>query len=327
MFLIGNVAINNRVLAAPLAGVTDKAFRIIARSCGCGMTFTEMISDMGLVYDQERTRRMADLINEERPIAVQIFGSEVEPMIKGAKIIETMGASIIDINMGCPTPKIIKNGEGSALMLDIEKSRTIIREVVKAVKVPVTIKMRKGWDDDHITCIDLAGAAEQEGASAVTLHPRTRMQFFSGQADWDMIKEMKKHVNIPVIGNGDIWTAQDALHMLDYTGCDAVMIGRAAMGNPFIFRETVELVENGRKIEPPTTEERISMAIKHLDLACLYKGELVAVREMRKHFSWYIKGMSGAAKIRQDINQATTKRELTTIIKRIHAGSKANFEF
>lgn len=317
MFSIGKVEIKNRVLAAPLAGVTDKAFRIIARNCGCGMAFTEMISDMGLVYGQERTRKMADLTDEEKPAAVQIFGSEVEPMVRGALIIEEMGAGIIDINMGCPTPKIIKNGEGSALMLDIPKSRLIIREIVKAVKVPVTVKMRKGWDDNNISCLKLSEALEQEGVSAITLHPRTRMQFFSGEADWDMIKELKQHVKIPVIGNGDIWSAEDAVHMLDYTGCDAVMIGRAAMGNPFIFRETVELIENGRKISSADSEERIDMAVKHLDLACHYKGEMVAVREMRKHFAWYTKGMRGAAKIREQINQATTRDELVTIISQI----------
>jgi len=317
MFYIGSVKIINRVVAAPLAGISDKAFRIIVKSIGCGLVFTEMISDMGLVYEQERTQRMANISEEEPPVAVQIFGSDGSYMAKAAVIVEKMGADIIDINMGCPTPKIIKNGEGAALMLDIKKSRAIIREIVQAVKVPVTVKMRKGWDDSNINCIELAGVAEQEGACAVTLHPRTRMQFFSGQADWDMIKEVKKQVGIPVIGNGDIWSASDALKMIDYTGCDGVMIGRAAMGNPFIFREAVELLENGKEIPPATLEERINMAIRHLDLTCKYKSEAIAIREMRKHFAWYTRGMRGAAKIREKINRAATRDELISAVKEI----------
>ncbi|KUG04988.1 trna dihydrouridine synthase b [hydrocarbon metagenome] len=315
MFSIGTVTINNRIIAAPMAGITDKANRIIASSFGCGMTCSEMISDMGLIYGQKKTQHIADISGEKRPISVQIFGSDPEKMAEGAIIIEEMGADIIDINMGCPTPKIVKNGEGSALMLDLPRSRDIIRSIVKAVQVPVTVKMRRGWDDVSTTCLELAGIAEQEGAQAVTLHARSRMQFYSGQADWSLIKEVKKNSSIPVIGNGDIWSADDAVRMLAETGCDAVMIGRAAMGNPFIFRETVELVEKGNRIPPPTWEERIQTAIKHLDLACSFKGEAVAVREMRKHFSWYIKGRSGAAKIRQQINTAQTRDQLIQALK------------
>lgn len=314
MFFIGNVPIENRVVAAPLAGVTDKSFRIIMKSFGCGLVFTEMISDMGLVYGQSRTRQLADTGGEEPPIAVQIFGSEVEPMVKAALVLEEMGSIIIDINMGCPTPKIIKSGEGAALMLNIPKARCIIREVARAVKVPVTVKMRKGWDENNISCLELAEAAETEGAAAVTLHPRTRAQFFSGLADWKMIKQVKEQLSIPVIGNGDIWCAGDAYRMMAETGCDAVMIGRAAMGNPFIFRETVELLENGRVISPPTWEERREIALQHLELACQLKGEAVAVREMRKHLAWYLKGMPGAARLREEINRATTRDQLQTII-------------
>ncbi len=310
MINIGSVAISNRVIAAPMAGITDKANRIIACSFGCGMTCSEMISDMGLIYGQKKTQQIADISGENKPIAVQIFGSDPEKMAEGALIVEKMGADIIDINMGCPTPKIVKNGEGCALMLDLHRSRDIVRSIVKAVKVPVTVKMRRGWEDGTTTCLELAGIAEQEGAKAVTLHARSRMQFYSGQADWALIKELKQHTAIPVIGNGDIWTADDAVRMLEETGCDAVMIGRAAMGNPFIFREAVELVENGKRIPPPSMEERIQIAVKHLDLACSFKGETVAVREMRKHFSWYIKGRSGAAKIRLQINTAQSREEL-----------------
>lgn len=315
MFFIGNVNVANQVIMAPMAGITDKAYRIIAKSFGCGLVFTEMISDMGLIYGQVRTRRIADTTDEKRPIAVQIFGSDPETLSRAALIVQELGADIIDINMGCPTPKIVKNGEGAALMLDIPKCRRIIRQIVNAVQVPVTVKMRKGWDESNITCLELARTAQEEGASAVTLHPRTRMQFFSGRADWEMIKRVKEAVQIPVIGSGDVHTAQDAQLMLEITGCDAVMIGRAAMGNPFIIRETVELLTNGKVLPPPTAEERLEVALRHLDLAIKYKGEWVAVREMRKQLTWYIKGRPGAAQIRTMINQATTREEIIEIMR------------
>ena len=315
MFKIGKVAIPNRVVAAPMAGVSDRAFRFMARRFGCGLVFSEMISDMGLIYSQPKTRQLAERSGEDPPLALQIFGFGVETMVKGAIALENLGADLIDINMGCPTPKIVKNGEGAALMLDIPRAREIIREIVRAVKVPVTVKMRKGWHDEDKTCIELAGAAEVEGASAITLHPRSRAQFFSGQSDWDMIKLVKKNLSIPVIGNGDIWSADDALRMLEYTNCDAVMIGRGAMGNPFIFRETVELLENGRYTPPPTPEERIATASKHLELVCSFKGENVGVREMRKHLAWYTRGMRGAARIREIINHTTTRQEMEATLR------------
>ncbi len=315
MFYIGNVQIANRVILAPMAGVTDRAFRIIAKSFGCGLVCTEMISDMGLVYGQSRTQRIADTAEEIQPVSVQIFGSNPESLTRAALIVQGLGAEIIDINMGCPTPKIVKNGEGAALMLDIPRSRQIIRQVVQAVRVPITVKMRKGWDDSHVNCLELARVAQEEGASAITLHPRSRMQFFSGKADWDMIKAVKKSVQIPVIGNGDIHCANDAQRMLQDTGCDAVMIGRATMGNPFIIKETVELLTTGNILPPPTLEERIEVALEHLKLAIKYKGEWVAVREMRKQLAWYIKGRPGAAQIRTMINQATTKEEILEIMR------------
>ena len=313
MIKIGNVVIPNRVFSAPMAGVTDKAFRQIIRSCGAGLIYTEMISDMGLVYGQQRTHKMLDLQGEEPPLAVQIFGSEPEPMAQAAQLAASQGADIVDINMGCPTPKIVKNGEGAALMLDIPRARRIIRAVVNAVAVPVTVKMRLGWSRDQINYLELAEAAQEEGAAAVALHARTRDQFYSGQADWSHIACLKKHLEIPVIGNGDIWTAEDALGMAEKTGCDAVMIGRGIMGNPFLIREAVALLERGERISPPTLEEKLALAARHLDLACQYKGENVAVREMRKHFSWYLKGMRGAAQLRQQINQATTRQQLLDI--------------
>ncbi len=316
MFKIGHVEIPNRIVAAPMAGVTDRAYRHMAQLFGCGLVFSEMISDMGLIYGQAKTRQLAERSGNP-PLTLQIFGSQLEPMVKSALILEELGADLIDINMGCPTPKIVKNGEGAALMLNLPQAREIIREIVRSVQVPVTVKMRKGWNDDDKTCIELAGMAEAEGASAVTLHPRSRFQFFSGHSDWEMIRIVKKKLSIPVIGNGDIWSADDALKMMEETGCDALMIGRASLGNPFIFRETVELVEHGRRISPPTIKERIVAAYQHLELACSYKGETVAIREMRKHLAWYTRGMRGAARIREEINQATTRQQIDSILDRL----------
>lgn len=314
MLAIGNYIVENRVVSAPLAGVTDKAFRIIARSFGAGLVFSEMISDQGLIYNQEKTARLAEIGGEEGPVVLQIFGSNPEYMGRGAAILEKMGAPIIDINMGCPTPKIVKNGEGSALMQNLPQARQVIRAVAEAVHVPVTVKMRRGWEDGDNSYLDLAAIAQEEGVKAITLHPRSRRQFFSGQSDWSCIRELKKHSAIPVIGNGDIWSAQDALRMLEETGCDAVMIGRGAMGNPFLFRETVALIEHGETIAPPTVKERITTAIHHLDLCIEFKGEPVAVREMRKHLSWYIKGLHGAARLREKINQTTTRDEMVALL-------------
>lgn len=320
MFLIGDVAISNKVLAAPLAGVTDQAYRIIIKQFGCGLVCSEMVSSMGLMYEQEKTRHLADVSGEEPPVAVQIFGSQAEPMALAAAQVQKMGAAIIDINMGCPTPKVVKKGEGAALMLDIDRSYEIIKAVAAAADIPVTVKMRKGWDESHTACVELALAAQAAGASAVTVHPRTRSQFFSGQADWESIARVKKEVRIPVIGNGDIWKAADAVQMLAMTGCDAVMIGRGALGNPFIFRETVALLETGQELPPASWQERIATALKHLDLACRLKGEFQGVREMRKHLSWYTRGMHGAARIRQSLNHATTSSEVRAILQELDRG-------
>jgi len=317
MFKIGEVVIGNRVVLAPMAGITDKAFRVIAKSFGCGLVFTEMISDMGLVYGQSRTQRIADTSGEEPPVAVQIFGSDPRTMAQAARIVADQGAAIIDINMGCPTPKIVRNGEGAALMLDIEKCRRIIDEVVVAVTVPVTVKMRKGWDENSINCLELARVAETSGAKAITLHPRSRMQFFAGKSDWSLIKAVKDEAQIPVIGNGDINSADDAVRMIEETGCDAVMIGRAVLGNPFLIRETVAILENHQRIAPPLLEQRIEVALRHLQLAIQFKGEWVAVREMRKQLAWYVKGRPGAAQIRASLNQATSQAEIRAILKSV----------
>lgn len=321
MFKIGNIEVANRVVLAPLAGISDLAFRLIVRSYGCGLVYTEMISEMGLIYGQKKTLQLADTTEESSPVSVQLFGFEAENVARAASIVENMGADIIDINMGCPTPKIVKNGEGAALMLDIPRAKRIIKEVVNTVKIPVTIKMRKGWDED-LSCFNLAIAAQEAGVQAIAIHPRSRMQFYSGKADWDLIKALKKQVQVPLIGNGDIWTADDAVRMIDYTDCDAVMIARGALGNPFIIREAVALVEENRKIEAAGIEERLETAIKHMDLAVKYKGEKTAIREMRKHVSWYIKGMRGAAKLRLEINKANTREEMLQAISKIKAANE-----
>jgi tRNA-dihydrouridine synthase B len=317
MLTIGNVTISNRVFAAPLAGVTDRAFRTIVKEFGCGLVYSEMVSSLGLVYEQEKTRYLADVSQEEPPVAVQIFGSSAQAMAQAAQKAVQMGAAIIDINMGCPTPKVVKKGEGAALMLDMDKSRQIVREVVQAVEVPVTVKMRKGWDENHNNCLELAVAVQEEGAAAVTIHPRTRAQMFSGQADWNVIKEVKKHLTIPVVGNGDITCAADAVKMLETTGCDAVMIGRGALGNPFIFREALALIDEGLILEPPCLQEKLTIALQHLDLACQFKGEFQGVREMRKHLSWYCRGVRGAARIREALNHAATRAEVINLLTQI----------
>ncbi|MBP1761096.1 MAG: tRNA-dihydrouridine synthase DusB [Firmicutes bacterium] len=315
MFKIGNLALENRVVAAPLAGITDRAFRMVLKSMGCGLIFTEMVSDMGLIYNSSKSRQIADPSGDIGPVAVQIFGSDPEAMAQAAQMVETMGAAMIDINMGCPTPKIVRNGEGAALMLNPELSRRIIHSVIAAVKVPVSIKMRKGWDDEQCNYLQMGEIAVAEGVQAITLHPRTRMQFFSGQADWQAIAALKRHVPVPVIGSGDINKAEDAVRMIAETGCDAVMIGRAALGNPFIIRETIALLEHGCKIAAPLPTEKINVAIRHLDLTIQNKGERIAVREMRKHISWYTKGMPAAARLRDRINHAVTRQEMMDILE------------
>ena len=317
MFSIGNVAVPNRVVAAPLAGVTDRAGREMARLFGCGLVYTEMISDMGLVYNQQKTLQLAAVEGEQGLVAAQLFGSKPRAMAQGARILEKLGAQIIDINMGCPTPKIVRNGEGAALTKDPALVRDLLDAVLDAVTVPVTVKIRKGWDDKQSNYLEIALLAEAEGAAAVALHPRTRQQFFSGHSDWTAIKALKEQLHIPVIGNGDIWSAQDARRMIEETGCDAVMIGRGAMGNPFIYRETAALLEKQQVLPAPTLSERVMAARQHLDLAIEFKGEYTAVREMRKHFAWYCKGLRGAGRVRGAINQAATREELLAALASI----------
>ncbi len=312
---IGNVKLQNPVIAAPMAGVTDKAFRKIVKSYGCSLVFTEMISSKAILHKNKKTKDLLDITGEEAPIGVQVFGNEADEIVAAAKVIEKIGADIIDINMGCPTPKIVKNNEGAALMLDPDRAADIIKQVVEAVFVPVTVKIRKGWDQKHINCIEIAQIAEKAGASAVTIHGRTREQFYSGKADWEIIKKAVNSVNIPIIGNGDVFSGEDAINMLDFTGCQGVMIARGAMGNPWVFKEAVNYINGLREKEIPTPFQKIETARKQLRLAVKYKSEKVAVKEMRKHIAWYIKGLKNASRIRDNINRMETLKDMETLLE------------
>ncbi|HOE56892.1 MAG TPA: tRNA dihydrouridine synthase DusB [Bacillota bacterium] len=311
---IGNVNLSNNIFLAPMAGVTDMVFRILCKRQGCGLTYTEMVSAKGLHYKSDNTAVLLEIAEEERPAAVQIFGSEPDIVAEAARQAEAGGAAIIDINMGCPTPKIVKNGDGSALMKKPGMVREIIRSTVRAVKVPVTIKIRKGWDEESANAAEIATIAALEGAAAVTVHGRTRDQYYSGNADWDIIKQVKKTVNIPVIGNGDIVEPEDVKKMIEKTGCDAVMIGRGAQGNPWIFRRSLEYIKTGRLLPMPDYEQRVRAIIMHLDMVSELKGEEIGVKEMRKHTAWYIKGMPGSAKVKAEIFRLTTCAQVKEIL-------------
>lgn len=312
---IGDILIPNRVCLAPMAGVTDKAFRILAREQGCGLIYTEMVSAKALTYQNIRTKELLDLQGEEQPLAVQLFGSEPEIMAQGAKIAVAEGAKIIDINMGCPVPKVVRNSEGSALLEKPELAAEIVRAMVRAVPVPITVKIRTGWNRDNIVAVNFALAMERAGASAVAVHGRTRDQYYAGTADWSVIKLVKEAVSIPVIGNGDIWTPQDAQKMLEETGCDAIMLGRGVQGNPWLISRVVCFLEEGREIPPPTPLEKIRGAIKHLELTISLKGEDSGIREMRKHLAWYLKGLKHTAPLKEAIFRTKKKAEVMRLLE------------
>ena len=307
---IGNIETKNNVFLAPMAGVTDLVFRVICKEMDCGMVYSEMVSAKGVQHNNKNTKELLKVDERERPVAMQMFGSDPEIMAEMArKLNEYEDIDILDINMGCPAPKIVKNGEGSALTLNPKLVGEIISAVSKASEKPVTVKFRKGFDNQHLNALEVGRIAEESGAKAVTIHGRTREQYYAGKADWDIIKALKEEIKtIPVIGNGDIFTPEDAKKMLEYTGCDAVMIGRGSQGNPFIFKRTVEYLENGVLLPEPTWEDRLDIAEKHMDMLADYKGEVIGIREMRKHLGWYIKGLPHSAEMRVKIN-ATSGRE------------------
>lgn len=310
---IGNIELKNNILLAPMAGITDLPFRFICEKFHPGLVYTEMISSKGIFYHDEKTKLLLNMENETRPIAVQIFGNDIEAMKYAAQYVSQY-ADIIDINMGCPAPKVVKNGDGSKLLLNLELAGKIVEEVVKASEVPVTVKYRKGWDNEHIVAVEAGKIFEQAGASAITIHGRTRDEFYAGKADWEIIKKVKENVTIPVIGNGDIKTPEDALKMLKETNVDGIMIGRASMGNPWIFREIKEYLSGKEKIVI-SNQEKLEIMLEHIELAVQQKGEITAIKEMRKHIAAYIKNMRDASKLRDYINKIEKKEELEECLK------------
>ena len=314
---IGNVELENNVILAPMAGVTDKPYRILCREQGAGLVCMEMVSAKAILYKNKNTQELLKVDERERPVSLQLFGSDPDIIADIAASLEDGPYDIFDINMGCPVPKIVKNGEGSALMRNPKLVEEILTKLVKAVKKPVTVKFRKGFDDTCINAVEIAKIAEACGVAAVAVHGRTRAQYYSGQADWDIIAQVKDAVKIPVIGNGDVDSPEKAKAILEQTGCDGVMIGRAAEGNPWIFREVVSYLENGTIPARPTNREKREMILRHAALQLEYKGEYTGVREMRKHLSWYTVGMPHSAHFRQTINTMEKMDELIRGVQEI----------
>ena len=312
---IGSLELDNNIFLAPMAGVTDLPFRCMCKEFGCGLVYSEMVSAKGLYYKDKKTATLMKISEKEKPAAIQIFGSEPDIMAEVIPEVIKTGVDIIDINMGCPTPKIVNNGDGSALMKNLKLAGEVIRKCVDASSLPVTVKFRMGWDSNSINAVEFAKVAEANGASAITVHGRTREQFYSGKADWNIIREVKNAVNIPVIGNGDIFCARDAVDMFSETGCDAVMVGRGAEGNPFIFRQINEIMRTGDVSYYPTNRERVEYAIRLLVDLVAEKGENRGVKEARKHIAWFIKGLPGNAQIQTLVFKLTKEKEVLEVLQ------------
>ena len=311
---IGNIELSAPLALAPMAGITDLPFRLICRRLGCGMTVSEMVSAKGLLYKNVKTTEMLRIDDGERPTAIQLFGSVPAELAEAARMVEASGADMIDFNMGCPVPKIVNNGEGSALMKNPQLAHDILAAMVKAVKIPVTVKFRAGWDDANRNAVEIARAVEAAGVSAVAVHGRTRQQFYEGKADWSIIADVKQAVKVPVFGNGDIFTVADGLRMLEQTGCDGLMIGRGADGNPWLFTALAAALRGEPLPQPPSLKERLAQAAEHLEMLIDYKNEVVAVKEMRRHISAYLKGMPHAAEFRGRFHKVDTQEQFMELL-------------
>lgn len=311
---IGNVVIDNNIALGPMAGVTDLPFRILCKEQGCGLLYTEMVSAKAILYNNKNTEELLKTVPDESPVAVQLFGNDPDIMTEIALRLEEMPFDIIDINMGCPVPKIVNNREGSALMLEPDTVEKILSKMAKALHKPLTIKIRKGFDDDNINAVEIAKIAEACGVSAIAVHGRTRQQYYSGEADWDIIRQIKENVSIPIIGNGDIVNGSTAVKMLDETGCDGIMIGRAARGNPWIFKQVVHFIKNGEELPKPDITELKSMILRHSRMLLDMKGDYTGIREMRKHVSWYTAGYPHSAELRRKVNMVESYEELEEVL-------------
>ena len=313
--MIGSVELPNPVILAPMAGVSDLPFRLLCSEQGAGLVCMEMVSAKAIAYRNRNTEKLMETDPREHPVSLQLFGSEPDLMAEIAAQIEDRSFDILDINMGCPVPKIVGNGEGSALMKNPKLIEEIITKVSRAIQKPLTVKFRKGFDDDHVNAVEIAKIAEASGAAAVAIHGRTREQFYSGTADWEIIRQVKEAVSIPVIGNGDVDSPEKAKALLDATGCDGVMIGRAARGNPWLFRRVVEYLENGKILDKPSKEEVKAMMLRHARMQVECKGDYTGIREMRKHISWYTTGLPGSAKLRGRINSVESLAEMEELLQ------------
>ena len=312
---IGNVELNNNIILGPMAGLTDRPFRVVCEKYNPGLVVTEMVSAKALMYNDDKTKLLLNTEEEDSKIAAQIFGSDAESIGFAAKYISDLGRfDILDINMGCPAPKVVKNGDGSRLLLNLDKVREVAKAAVDNSELPVTVKLRKGWDNDHIVAVEAAKILEEVGVSAITIHGRTRSEFYSGIADWDIIKQVKEAVNIPVIGNGDVDSPEKAKEMFEYTGCDGIMISRASLGRPWIFEEVQNYLSGKDNIEV-SNEDKLNTILKHIDLEIKDKGEYTGIREMRKHICFYLKGMPNASEIRNEINHLEDREEIEKRLK------------